>query len=46
MKYIMMQVIEMKSSTRSIGICDENTAAEKSPWSNYLNELQPKLPVA
>ncbi len=33
MKYIMVQVINMKSSTREISVCKENPMAEFSPWS-------------
>ncbi len=40
-KYIMMQVMEVKSKTRSIFICGENPIAEMSSWSAYLNELRP-----
>jgi hypothetical protein len=41
MKYIMMQVIETKSSTRSISICEENVTAEQATWSSYLIKLRP-----
>jgi hypothetical protein len=41
MKYIMLQVIEMKSSTRLISMCEENMTAEGATWSRYLTELQP-----
>ena len=40
-KYIMMQVMEMKSSSMSISICEENITAEQAMWSNYLIELRP-----
>ncbi len=40
-KFIWVQVIDMKSSTRSICICNENMTAEKSTWSSYLNKLGP-----
>ncbi len=41
MKYIMLQVIEMKSSTRLISICEENMTVEEATWLRYLTELQP-----
>ncbi len=40
-KYIMRQVIKMKCSTRAVSVCDENTRAECSVWSSYLNEIRP-----
>jgi hypothetical protein len=40
MKYIMVQVMDMKSSTRDISLCEENPMAESSPWSRYLDEIQ------
>jgi hypothetical protein len=45
MKYIMRQVIEMKSSSRSIAVCQDNTTAEISTWSTYLKELRPNYYV-
>jgi hypothetical protein len=41
MNYIMMQVMEMKSSMRSISICEENISVEHAMWSSYLIELRP-----
>jgi hypothetical protein len=41
MKYILMQVVEMKTTMWAISICEENPMAEISTWSVYLNELQP-----
>jgi hypothetical protein len=41
MKYIMMQVMEMKSSLRSISICEENVTAEQATWLSYLIEFRP-----
>jgi hypothetical protein len=45
MKYIMWKVIEMKSISGLIAVCDKNTMAETSTWSTYLNELQPNYYV-
>jgi hypothetical protein len=39
MKYIMMQIIEMKSGSRSVFVCKENPCAEHPPWSCYMNEI-------
>jgi hypothetical protein len=39
MKYILMQVVEMKTTMRDISICEENSMAEISTWSAYLNVL-------
>ncbi len=41
MKYIMVQVMEMKSSMRSVSVCKENTRAEFPPWSCFMNEIWP-----
>jgi hypothetical protein len=41
MKYILMQVVEMKTTTWVISIYEENLTAEISMWSVYLNDLQP-----
>jgi hypothetical protein len=41
MKYFMVQVINMKNSTREVSVCEENPMAEFSPWSQYLNEIRP-----
>jgi hypothetical protein len=41
MKYNMVQVIKMKKSMREVSFCKENPMAESSPWSRYLNEIQP-----
>ncbi len=40
-KYIMRQVITMKSSTRNVSVCEENPMAKFSPWSQYWNEIRP-----
>jgi hypothetical protein len=42
MKYIMLQVIEMKSSSGDISICGEKTDAEEAMWTNNLTELRPE----
>jgi hypothetical protein len=39
-KYIMRQVMEMKSSLRSISICEENVTAEQAMWLSYLIKLR------
>jgi hypothetical protein len=41
MKYIMMQVMEMKSSLMSISICEENVTAEQAMWLSYMIKLKP-----
>jgi hypothetical protein len=41
MKYILMQVMEMKSSTRAVSVCEENPRAEFPPWSCFMNEIRP-----
>ncbi len=37
----MMQVLEMKLSSRSISICEENVTAGQAMWSSFLIELRP-----
>ena len=39
MKYIMKQVIEMRTISRCMCICDENMLAEESTWSSCLKKL-------
>ncbi len=41
MKYIMRQVIKMKSSMRAVSVCEKNPMAEFPPWSCYMNEIRP-----
>jgi hypothetical protein len=41
MKYILMQVVKMKTITWAISICEENWMSEISTWLTYLNELGP-----
>jgi hypothetical protein len=40
-KYIMMQVMEIKSCSKSISICEENVTAAQATWSSYLIKLKP-----
>ncbi len=40
-KYILMKVVEMKTTTGAISICEDNLMAQISTWSVYLNELRP-----
>ena len=42
MKYIMLQVLEMKSSSGDISICGEKADAEEAMWTNYLTKLRPE----
>ncbi len=39
-KYIMMQVMEMKSSLMPFSICEENVTVEQATWSSYI-KLRP-----
>jgi hypothetical protein len=41
MKYIMKQVLNMKSSSQLIVLCKENMTAVSLTWSMYLDELRP-----
>ncbi len=41
MKNIMVQVIDMKSSTGAIWLCEEKVDAVEPMWTNYLTELHP-----
>ena len=41
MKYIMVQVIDMKSSTGAISLCEEKVDAVEPMWTNHLTELRP-----
>ncbi len=41
MKYIMSQVMKMKSSMRDVSVCKKNPTAECLQWSQYLNYIQP-----
>ena len=42
MKYIMLQVIDMKSISGEISICDEKADAEEAIWTKYMTELRPE----
>ncbi len=45
MKYIIGQVIEIKTNTRLVGICEENTMGETLMWSTYMCDLRPNYYV-
>jgi hypothetical protein len=40
-KYIMKQVMDMKSKTNTMVVCSKSQSAEVLLWSCYLHELQP-----
>lgn len=42
MKYIMLQVIDMKSISGEMSICEEKVDAEEAIWTKYMTELRPE----
>ena len=41
MKYILLQVIDMKSISGDISVCEEKRVQVEPIWTDYLNELRP-----
>ncbi len=41
MKYIVLQVIDMKSISGNISVCEEKGVEVEPIWTDYLNDLRP-----